>query len=187
MIPHPVLVVERLVRHLFPGVPQEDEYLFLPGHRLVQQKKSRGTGLQQGPDELLPEDGVHAAHQTGLEDAGVEQGGALRLLHRVQRPRIEEDALPGLQRQAGLVHIHMEGALYGEDVFKFLMPVPRHRVAGQVFGVAGDGKQRTAVLHQLAPFGVGHDVRFAVDAALMDDCCTARSICHIDQFLSANL
>ena len=106
----------------------------------------------------MPEDGVHAAHQPGLKDAGVEQGRALRLLHRVQRPRIEEDALPGLQRQAGLVHIHIEGALYGEDVFKFLMPVPRHRVAGQVFGVAGDGKQRTAVLHKFPALFAGDDV-----------------------------
>ena len=71
----------------------------------------------------------------------------------------DKDALPGLQGQAGLVYVHMEGAFHAEHIFKFLVPVPRHRVAGQIFGVAGDGKQGAAVLRQLpAPLAVHNDI-----------------------------
>ncbi len=187
MIPHPVLVVERLIGHLFPRIPQVGQHLLLPRHGLVQQEKGRGTGLQQRADELLPEDRIHAAHQPGLEHAGVEQSRVLGLFDRVEHPGVEEHPLPGLQGQAGLVHIHLQRPLHREDILKLLVPVPRHRVAGQIFRIARDGKQRAAVLDQLAALGVGHDVRLAVDPAAMDDCCTARLICHIAQFLSAIL
>ena len=95
-----------------------------------------------------------------MEHPRVEQGRALRcLFHRVEGPRVDKDALPGLQGQAGLVYVHMEGAFHAEHIFKFLVPVPRHRVAGQIFGVAGDGKQGAAVLRQLpAPLAVHNNI-----------------------------
>ena len=159
VVAHPVLVVEWLIRHGFPALVQTVQHLFLPRHQRIQKEKWRGVGLGHGADELLPEDSVHAAHKARMEHARVEQGCAFRcLLHRVEDARVDEHSLPGLQGEAGLVDVHMERSLRAEHIFKLFVPVPRHRIAGQILGIAGDGKQRTAVLHKFPALFAGDDV-----------------------------
>ena len=188
MVPHPVLVVKGLVCHALPRLPQAEQHLPLPWHGLVQQKEGRRARLQKRADEFLPEHGVHAADKPGLKYTGVQQRPALSRLYRVQRPGVDKHALPGLQGQAGLVHIHMNGPQRRQNKLKFLVPVPRHRVAGKIFGVAGNGEQRAAVLGLLPPGGIGHHGSSTGKphpaAGIRDTACL---ICHIHQFLSAIL
>ena len=159
VVAHPVLVVEGFVRHGLPALVQTVQHLFLPRHQPIQKEKWRGVGLGHGADELLPEDGVHTAHEARMEHARVEQGCAFRcLLHRVEDARVDEHSLPGLQGEAGLLDVHMERSLRAEHIFKLFVPVPRHRIAGQILGIAGDGKQRAAVLHKFPALFAGDDV-----------------------------
>ena len=82
----------------------------------------------------------------------------LGLFDRVENPGVEEHPLPGLQGQAGLVHIHLQRPPHREEILKLLVPVPRHRIAGQILGIAGDGKQRATVLHKFPALFAGDDV-----------------------------
>ena len=188
VVAHPVLVVERLVRHALPRLPQAEQHLPLPWHGLIQQKEGRRARLQKRADELLPEYGVHAADQPGLKHAGVQQRAVLGRLYRVQRTGVDEHALPGLQGQSGLVHVHMNGPQRRQNELKFLVPVPRHRKTGKILGIAGDGEQRAAVLGLLPPGGIGHHGSGAGQphpaAGIRGTACL---ICHIHQFLSAIL
>ena len=188
VVPHPVLVIKGLVRHALPCLPQAEQHLPLPRHGFVQQKEGRRARLQKGTVELLPEHGVHAADQSGVEHTGVQQRPALGGFYRVQRTGVDEHALPGLQGQAGLVYVHMDRAKHRQNKLELLVPVPRHRVAGKILGVAGNGEQRAAVLGLLPPGGIRHHGSSAGQPhPTVGIRCTACLICHIHQFLSAIL
>ena len=188
VVAHPVLVVKGLVRHALPRLPQAEQHLPLPWHGLVQQKEGRCAGLQERADEFLPEYGVHAADKPGLKYAGVQQRPALGGFYRVQRTGVDEHALPGLQGQAGLVHVHMDRPQRRQNKLELLVPVPRHRVAGKILGVAGNREQRAAVLGLLPPGGIRYHGGGAGQAyPAVGIRCTACLICHIHQFLSAIL
>ena len=130
-----------------------EDVLCTKGPLHVDVNKTRLT-LQTGQGVFINSGVLHAVEQAPEGTALLHSG----VFHRVEDPRVNKDALPGLQGQAGLVHVHMEGAFHAEHIFKFLVPVPRHRVAGQIFGVAGDGKQRAAVLHKFPALFAGDDV-----------------------------
>ena len=176
MVPRLILIVKDLLGHCVPHFPQMAEHGLLPVVCLVQQKERRCSRLKQWMHELLPEDGIHAADQARMEYPGMQQSiPGLSLLHRMEHSGIDKHALPGLQNQTGFVHVHRQRAFYGKDVFKLFMPVPCYRIAFEVFCIAGNGKQCTAVLHQLPALAICHNIRRAVEPAR---CCTAGLKCH---------
>ena len=157
-IPNPVLVVVRFFVHSVPGLPQPGQNFRLPGFPLAQQKIGRYTGLQQRPDELLPVDGVHPAHEPRVEHPAAQHRGTFcRKFHCMEHAGVDEHALAFRQTDALFVHAHGHGALVGEDILKILMPVPRHRIAGKPFFVARNREQCAAVLHQLPSLRCGWD------------------------------
>ena len=155
MVPRLILIVKDLLGHCLPDFPQMAEHGLLPVVCLVQQKEGRCSRLKQRMHELLPEDGVHAADQARMEYPGMQQSiPGFRLLHRMEHSGIDKHTLPGLQNQPSFAHVYRQRAFYG---------------------IAGNGKQCAAVLHQLPALAIRHNIRQAVEPAR---CCTAVLKCH---------
>ena len=140
-----------------PGRLQGLQSLRLPGD-LPRKPDPPSAAGQQGLEIALPENALHAsAHQPGVEHYGEEKHRLLPLpMDVVQGPGGDKAALSRLQRPALPLHGDGQEALPHQDGLQFIVPVPGNHVHRlRTVAVAGGGKQRRPVLHQLPAPGVG--------------------------------
>ncbi len=182
-VPRPVLVVDRFFVHSVPGLPQPGQNFRLPWLPLAQQKEGRCTRLQQRVDELLPEDGVHAADEPRMEHPGCSSAPLSAASTAWSTPELINTPCLVRKTSRALLTSTASGLL-GKDVFKLFMPMPCYRVACKVLFIAGNRKQCAAVLHQFPALVIRHNIRQAVEPAR---CCTAGLKCHDRHLLSVKV